>query len=149
MQNIKRVIVPIDDSEASEIAAEQGAYFAKMLDCEVLIVNVDESKEFMISKMLEQKLLNEKNTLLEHTKKKVESWGVNAQTKMMLGHPAQEISNFVSDSDLIVMGSHGREGYNKFFLGSVSEEVLQSAPCPVMIVKPTEKKEEIMKKEHV
>ncbi len=149
MIQIKRVVIPIDDSEASQIAAEQAAFFAKALDVEVLLINVDESREFMISKMLEKKILQEKNILLENTKQKVESWGISTQTKMMLGQPAQEISNYVSDSDLIVMGSHGREGFNKFFLGSVSEQVLRSAPCPVMIVKPFNKKGVIAKKERV
>jgi len=37
--------------------------------------------------------------------------------------------------DLIVAGTHGRKGFSKFFLGSVAERVLTSAPCPVVTVK--------------
>jgi nucleotide-binding universal stress UspA family protein len=39
-------------------------------------------------------------------------------------------------ADLIVMGSHGRSGVPRLFLGSVAERVLRSAPCPVMVVPP-------------
>lgn len=39
------------------------------------------------------------------------------------------------DTDLIVMGTHGRKGLNRFFLGSVAEEVIRNAPCPVMTVR--------------
>ena len=39
-------------------------------------------------------------------------------------------------ADLIVMGSHGRSGIERFLLGSVAERVLRSAPCPVMVVPP-------------
>jgi nucleotide-binding universal stress UspA family protein len=34
--------------------------------------------------------------------------------------------------DLIVVGTHGRRGFSKFFLGSVAERVIATAPCPVM-----------------
>jgi nucleotide-binding universal stress UspA family protein len=46
----------------------------------------------------------------------------------------------VKDDDLIVMASQGRKGFNKFFLGSVSEEVLKTAPCAVMVIKEKTKK---------
>jgi nucleotide-binding universal stress UspA family protein len=38
-------------------------------------------------------------------------------------------------ADLIVMGTHGRTGIGRLFLGSVAEEVIRKAPCPVMTVK--------------
>jgi len=41
-----------------------------------------------------------------------------------------------SGSDLLVVGTHGRRGVSKFALGSVSEEVLRLAPCPVLTVGP-------------
>lgn len=51
--------------------------------------------------------------------------------------PAPEIVRFVRDYDidLIVMGSHGRRGIRRFFLGSVAEEVVRTAPCPVMTLR--------------
>jgi nucleotide-binding universal stress UspA family protein len=39
-------------------------------------------------------------------------------------------------TDLIVIGTHGRTGINRWFVGSVAERVLRDAPCPVMIVPP-------------
>jgi nucleotide-binding universal stress UspA family protein len=39
-------------------------------------------------------------------------------------------------ADLIVMGTHGRTGMNRWFAGSVAERVLRTAPCPVMVVPP-------------
>jgi universal stress protein A len=38
-------------------------------------------------------------------------------------------------ADLIVMGTHGRSGFRRLVLGSVTEEVLRKAPCPVLTVK--------------
>lgn len=41
-------------------------------------------------------------------------------------------------ADLIVMGSHGRTGWRGVFLGSVAESVLRDAPCPVMVIPPSD-----------
>ena len=38
-------------------------------------------------------------------------------------------------ADLVVMGTHGRSGFAKLFLGSVAGRVVTAAPCPVLTVK--------------
>jgi nucleotide-binding universal stress UspA family protein len=55
-----------------------------------------------------------------------------------IGKPAQEILALAQSigADLIFIGSHGRTGVERFFLGSVSECVMREAGCPVMIVRP-------------
>jgi nucleotide-binding universal stress UspA family protein len=61
--------------------------------------------------------------------------------KMVEGDPKQVICGLAKEtgSDLIVMGTHGRSGVGRLLLGSVAEEVLRKAPCPVLTVKmPTE-----------
>jgi nucleotide-binding universal stress UspA family protein len=53
------------------------------------------------------------------------------------GDPAAEIVRLAQETpcDLIVMGTHGRTGLARLVLGSVAEEVLRKAPCPVVTVK--------------
>lgn len=53
------------------------------------------------------------------------------------GHPAQSVVDFAGDDDidLIVVGSRGLSGLKKLFLGSVSNHIVQDAPCAVLIVK--------------
>ena len=41
-------------------------------------------------------------------------------------------------ADVIVVGSHGRTGVKRLFLGSVSERVVRHAPCPVLVIRPEE-----------
>jgi len=69
--------------------------------------------------------------------KKAVTAGVRAQTLLLNGDPAQQIVRAAKSKrmDLIVAGTHGRKGFSKFFLGSVAERVLTSAPCPVVTVK--------------
>jgi nucleotide-binding universal stress UspA family protein len=54
------------------------------------------------------------------------------------GSPAQDISQLAADldADLVVVGSHGHHGLERFFLGSVAERVSRLARCPVWIVRP-------------
>lgn len=62
---------------------------------------------------------------------------IRIQCRLAEGDPAGEILLFAQGyhCDLIVMGSHGRTGLGRLFLGSVAEEVLREAACPVLVVK--------------
>lgn len=51
-----------------------------------------------------------------------------------MGNPAQAIVEQAEDFNMIVMNTHGRTGFSRFFLGSVSEKVLRMAHIPVLIV---------------
>ena len=62
--------------------------------------------------------------------------GVTARGVVVIGAPVDEINRAVDRerADLIVMGTHGRTGVMRFFLGSVAEHVLRHADCPVVTV---------------
>lgn len=54
--------------------------------------------------------------------------------------PAREIVEYAKGvhTDLIVIGTHGRTGVSRFLMGSVAEHVVRTAPCPVLVVRPSE-----------
>ena len=54
-----------------------------------------------------------------------------------IGTPAEEIVRYADarDVDLIIMGTHGRSGVAHLLLGSVAEQVVRTAPCPVLLVR--------------
>jgi nucleotide-binding universal stress UspA family protein len=58
-------------------------------------------------------------------------------TKMVEGDAKDKICSLARETgcDLIVMGTHGRSGVGRMLLGSVAEQVLRNAPCPVLTVK--------------
>lgn len=137
MNEINRIVIPVDKSEASKIAVEQGSHIAKLLGVDVAIISIDDSQQFIASASLENKLKKEHELSLEEFKKTVESKEVNATTEIIVGlAPAQEIVKYVKDDDLIIMASHSKKGIDKFILGSVSEEVVRRVNCHVMILKP-------------
>jgi len=59
------------------------------------------------------------------------------RTRVLVGSPSREIVREAKEwgADLIVLGSHGRTGLRHVFLGSVAENVLRQAPCPVLTVR--------------
>jgi len=63
--------------------------------------------------------------------------GVTLEVQLEEGHAAVEILRMAEKvrCDLIVLGSHGRTGLRRLLTGSVAEEVLRRAPCPVLVVK--------------
>jgi nucleotide-binding universal stress UspA family protein len=63
--------------------------------------------------------------------------GVRASSMMVTGDPSSQIVRVARSqhSDLIVVGTHGRRGFSKFFLGSVAERVIATAGCPVMTIR--------------
>lgn len=62
---------------------------------------------------------------------------IKVERRLVEGHPAQEILRVAAEvgCDLIVMGTRGRTGLQRLILGSVAEQVLGKAGCPVMTLK--------------
>jgi len=54
--------------------------------------------------------------------------------------PAQEIVDYAATihADIIIVGTHGRSGVSRLLMGSVAEHVVRTAPCPVLVVRPSE-----------
>jgi nucleotide-binding universal stress UspA family protein len=63
--------------------------------------------------------------------------GVKAVTLLLDGVAHEQIARAAKSkkADLIVIGTHGRTGLAKFFLGSVASRVVAAAPCPVLTVR--------------
>lgn len=135
MQDIKRVVIPVDNSEASKNAARRGAFFAKLLGVTAKIISVNDTHQFIASVVLEEKLKKEAESFLERFKKIGEEIGINLETELISGDPAEEIVKFANEDDLIIMADHAKRGIDRFILGSVSEEVVRNAPCCVLVVK--------------
>lgn len=65
--------------------------------------------------------------------------GVRVESQVMEGDPVDMILRAAEEtnSDVIIMGTHGRTALSRLLLGSVAESVIRKAPCPVLTAKPT------------
>ena len=91
--------------------------------------SVDDLRELFEKKALEKELPEASSALGEVN--------VEPQLVTVWGHPAEEIVKYVAENavDLVIMGSHGRSGLKRAFLGSISQAVANQVHCPVTIVK--------------
>jgi len=136
MDDIKRIIIPVDNTEDSKRAVEKGAYLAKLLNVKAEIITVNDTHQFMSSVVLEEKLKKETQSFLDNYKKMAEAFGIKIETQLISGKPADEIVKFAKQGDLIIMAHHDRtKGFDKVMEKSVSKEVVQNAPCSVLVVK--------------
>ena len=58
-----------------------------------------------------------------------------SSSRVMKGEPAPVVTEAAKDFDLVVVGSHGRKGLDRFLLGSVSHAIVHRAPCSVLVVR--------------
>jgi nucleotide-binding universal stress UspA family protein len=83
--------------------------------------------------------LDQAEGLVSQTARSLESAAFRVTTSVSEGDPKTQILNFAENwkPNLIVVGSHGRRGLDRFLLGSVSEAVARHARCSVQIVRPS------------
>ena len=69
--------------------------------------------------------------------------GMDATGVILVGRPSEELVKLAEEkgADLIVMGTHGRAGFDRLLFGSVAHEVVRAAPCPVMTIRPEKPKD--------
>jgi nucleotide-binding universal stress UspA family protein len=75
--------------------------------------------------------------MLSQLRDRVQRNGIKIETQVAAGHPAEEIISKAREdhADLIIVGHRGTSSLDQLTLGSVSEQVLSHAPCPVMVTR--------------
>jgi nucleotide-binding universal stress UspA family protein len=141
----KNILVPLDFSPCSEQALDYACALGAKLGATVHIMNslgagLPELNVALTESMIDnlirghqtalQKVADPRRPLVNIGKVVVKS----GDARDSILESAREV-----DADLIVMGTHGRRGLTRFVVGSVTEDVLRRAPCPVLAVRPKQK----------
>lgn len=84
-----------------------------------------------------RELIEQRKIELEQLKTKFSSPSYHLDTMVQVGNVIREISTAIRDKkpDLLVMGSSGTSGWEKFWIGSTTEKMVRNAPCPVITIK--------------
>ena len=147
MLSIKKILLPTDGSDYSFEALRYVSSFASQFNITVYIMTVieihhsiyDVYADEIALDLQESKIATLVNKRLDETEVKAKGLGIKEIVKITrFGSPYQEILNVANEKavDLIVMGTHGRSGIAHFLIGSVTEKVIRTAPCPVLVVRP-------------
>jgi len=145
MQAFGRILVPVDGSKNSDKAIAAAADITSVFHGQIDFLyvayfngNTDDPAD-QISWLPDEftgSIQQISQVVLQHAVKQI-STDSNYMTHTATGIPAKQILKFAKDhaSDLIVIGGRGLGVVEGFLLGSVSQEVLEHARCPVLIVK--------------
>lgn len=138
----KHVLVATDFSPASERAMEWALAIASRDGAQLTLAHAlaPEPREFVpmdSPRELDGPRLKAEERM-QQLAKKVTSNGITCHMRIERGRAGGVVASFMEreGADLIVLGTHGREGIRKVALGSVAEEVLRQAKCPVLTVGP-------------
>lgn len=145
----KKILLPTDGSKSALKAAENAMWTAAQSGAEIIALHVIDMSLFAglptegSIKGVKEMLINEGKKAFEEivdmSIKCREKQGKDIKIAFVTreGHPADTILKVVEDQgvDLVIMGTSGKHGMNRFLLGSVAENVVRSSKSPVLVVR--------------
>jgi len=135
----RRMLVPLDGSELSEVVFPYIKELAARLDIEVVMLHVrspeEQDKESLYQAYIKHKV-EVAQRQMEDVRGEIGGELLTVRGENAVGDPAEEILRYVdeSEADLVLMATHGRSGIRRFVMGSVAEKVLQTSSVPVLLV---------------
>lgn len=147
IQNVKKILAPIDFSELSMEAMRAAMELAKDVGAEVHLVHVIAPHRSFIPLPLatnaeqsrelarEAAMLEQAEQELARIKKDEFGGSKKVFTFTVVGPPVQKLVDYAKEQaiDLIVMATQGRTGGEQLMIGSVTEKVVRLAPCSVLV----------------
>lgn len=139
MLPIRTILHPTDFSERSEYALRLACALARDHGSHLVILHVASVPVVVYGEGVVPPDSEDYRQEKEEQLKRLTLPGFtgHASRRVKEGDPAAEILGLAQDlpADLIVMGTHGRTGLERLLMGSVAEQVVRKAPCPVLTVK--------------
>ena len=138
---MKTIVVGIDGSEHAEAALELAAEEASLRDARLAIVSAWEFPAGLTPGVYPPEVLDgpraDASNLVRSAVARVAELQprVACEGKVIEGQPAAVLLKEAEHAYMIVVGSRGRGGFSSLLLGSVSQQVVHHAPCPVVVVR--------------
>ena len=145
--NYKNIVVAVDGSKEAEYAFRKALDVSRRNEGSTLhLVNVIDTRSFAAieayDRSIAERAQKHAEDLLNSYKKQAEEVGLtNVEVVIEYGSPktiiTRELSNVVN-ADLIICGATGKSGLQRMFVGSVSEAIVRSATCDVLVIRTPE-----------
>ena len=138
---IKRIMVPVDDSGYSLRALKYSIQFAQKMHCNILLLHCHKEFPSVLGEPYLQtvieKILKESNDVLEPYRKVLKDNNAEFEELVLEGPAGRAIVETaeIEKIDLIIMGSKGKTDLEGLIMGSTAHRVLHMSSCPVLIVR--------------
>ena len=137
----KKILVPTDGSEFAKKAQKHALFLASVSGAEIVAVSVTENN-FVNGLPLDDEIYQLNQVLNERSEENLKEFDKLNEDDIKITHviregsPARVILEVANEEqvDLIVMGSSGKSGFDRFIMGSVADKVVNSAKCAVLVV---------------
>lgn len=148
LNQVHKILIAVEDSQYSDRATSYGIDLAKKLRAEIALLHVNEmpvATPYVADPMLNEPpiMMPEMVQAQEEASKKLLNkiadsidGEISVYTFHKIGNPKDEILLTADEwnADMIILGTHGRTGFDHFISGSVAEKVVRKARCPVLII---------------
>ncbi|HOA19942.1 MAG: universal stress protein [Tissierellia bacterium] len=144
---MKKILVPVDGSAASQKAVAQAFDIGRKYNSDVVVFHVfiehdiDMYNKFGVvidpdMNKLKKRLKENESKMLDSIINQYDNTGINLKKKIVSGVAYEEILKEAKDGnyDLIVIGQRGYSKIKRFFVGSQTVRVISDATCPVLVV---------------
>jgi universal stress protein A len=137
----KNILVPTDFSPCAEHAVDYACELAAKFGATVYLVNAlgaaPTELQLALGEAKSESLIGAHQQALEKLIGTRRAYATFGTPVVKLSDPREAILEAadMTDADLIVMGTHGRRGLSRMMMGSVAEDVVRNAPCPVLTVR--------------
>lgn len=136
---LQKIMFPTDFSHTGDAALAFATSLARDMKARLVIVHVEEPPIAYAGGEFYYGIPNPTPGELQEMLSKVRPTDpeVSFEHRLITGSPASAIARLAADEniDLIVIGTHGRTGMSRLLMGSVAEEIVRKAPCPVLTYK--------------
>lgn len=140
----KKILLPTDGSEYANKAAEHAIWIAKASGAEIIALSVTDTSS-LIGLPLDDVIVRIKEMLQEEAAKSLDNVAkvieneendIKITLRTEEGSPADVVLKIIKEEeiDLVVVGTSGKHGLDRFLLGSVAENVVRASVCPVLVV---------------
>lgn len=138
-----RILVAVDGSHEAELALKKAIALAKRNDAVLNLLHVVDTRSYttMTKRVpdIDDEVFEDGKTLLEKYKKEALAAGISEVNVFVTpGSPKKVISRDYAkrvEADLIVCGAQGLNAFEHYLMGSVSQHIVSSSPCDVLVVR--------------
>ena len=141
-----KILIGVDDSPHSKAAVDFVRRMVWPKNTKVVVVSVVQTVVPMYTELyvpasvpldVQEELVRAHQGIVSSAESSLQGGGLGIEAKVLHGDPRVALVEAARNehADLMVVGSHGRSGIAKLFMGSVANHVVTHAPCSVLVVK--------------
>lgn len=137
----KKIMCAVDFSDFSHLILSYGRALAAEFDARLYVCHIlsdmvmlsSHGQAYIASEKVAQERLENTETRLNDL---IEEHGIEARIVLSQGHPADEITQIVQDKsiDLVIAATHGGSGIKRFLIGSVTDRLVKTLTCPLLVL---------------